>query len=90
MKINILISLILFCNLSFMFPQNKRHNKNDKLDQQVYGYVINNNKIYLVTDNGFLSVYKNNKTNKQWEDYYGEIYHDSTIINPNTLIGINI
>jgi len=87
MKIKFLISLVLFCSSIFMFAQNKKYIKKDKLDKQVYGYVINNNKIYLVTDNGFLNVFNNEKTNKQWEDYYREIYNDSTIVNPNKVIG---
>ncbi|HED07988.1 MAG TPA: hypothetical protein ENI57_07725 [Ignavibacteria bacterium] len=90
MRKKIILILILFFTTTLLIAQNKKNKKSDKLDKQVFGYVINNNRIYLVTDNGFLSVYKNNKTNKQWEDYYREIYNDSTIVNPNTIINTNL
>ena len=84
----ILLFIIIFSS-SLVLAQDIKNQSDKELNKNVYGYVINGNRIYLVTDNGFLSVYKNNKTNKQWEDYYKKIYDDSTIVNPNTVIETN-
>lgn len=85
----IIILLIIYSSSFFLLAQNKKNKKNEKLNEKVYGYVVNNNKMYLVTDNGFLNVYSNKITNKQWGDYYRKIYNDSTIVNPNTVIETN-
>ena len=90
MKKKILIIIVLIFSSSLLFAQNKKSNKRNKLNEQVYGYVTHNNQIYLVTDNGLLNVHQNENTNKQWQDYYREIYNDSTIINPNTVIEPNL
>jgi len=90
MKKAILLLLLVFFSISLVNAQQTKNKRAKTLNKKVYGYVTHNNQIYLVTDNGLLNIYQNESTNKQWQDYYREIYKDSTIINPNTVIEPNL
>ena len=55
------------------------------LNEQVLGYFLYGNNTYLVTPKGYIALNPSD-VNKQYEDYYRQVYKDSTIINPNFVV----
>ena len=51
-------------------------------EQMVHGIMTSSNGAYLVQDKGFIAIDETNL----YTEYYREIYNDSTLINPNTII----
>lgn len=52
------------------------------LNQRAVGMITSDEGTFLILENGYLRVMKNDP----YEDYYQKIYNDSTIVNPNTEI----
>jgi len=89
MKIFNIITLIVVNSTIILYAQNSRTSQSNYLNTRVYGYVIYDGHDYLATEKGFLPVNSNQNSNEKWQDYYRKIYGDSTIVNPNTIIGEN-
>jgi len=88
MKIfNIIILIIMSSSTISLFGQNNDKSQNDFMNTRVYGYVVYNNQNYLATEQGYFPVDTNQNINDRWRDYYRKIYGDSTLSNPNTIIG---
>ena len=87
MKIfNIIILIITTITIS-VYAQNGRIINSEELNTPVLGYVIHNGQTFIATGKGFVPIGKNQDINNSWQDYYRKIYNDSTIVNPNTVIG---
>ena len=80
MKKILILLLIVFSSASL--AQEAR--KTEDLKCKVFGLVLNGNSYYLYTENGLVKI--NNWEDDPWEKYYQEIYNDSTIVSPNTII----
>lgn len=78
-----LFLLLFTMAVSTMFAQKK----DTALNEKVLGVVINGGAYYLNTSNGLIKI--NSRENDPYEEYYREIYNDSTIINPNTELKFN-
>ncbi|MBU1100851.1 MAG: hypothetical protein KKA84_10660 [Bacteroidetes bacterium] len=55
------------------------------LNETVIGVILYGNDTYLVTPRGYINVAEDD-INKQSENYYRQVYGDSTIVNPNLII----
>jgi len=71
-----ILLLLLFIS-SQLFSQEIKN-----LDQSVVGMVTSNEGTFLILENGYLQISRNDS----YIDYYRKIYKDSTIVNPNTEI----
>ncbi len=87
MKTFNIIILIIVSSTIVLYGQNNNVSSNNYLNSRVYGYVVYDGQDYLATEQGFLPVDTNQNINDKWRDYYRKIYGDSTLSNPNTIIG---
>lgn len=77
-----ILTILLLSSIYPIFAQ--RIGVND-LDETVLGIILYGNATYLVTPKGYLNVVEED-INTKYENYYREIYGDSTIVNPNRVI----
>lgn len=52
----------------------------------INGVIQYGNSVYLVSDDGYFII----ESSDPYEEYYRKIYNDSTIVNPNTVLGKNL
>ena len=87
-KFNTIILIVVVSTIT-LYGQNSGTQQSNYLNTRVYGYAIYKGQDYLATERGFLPVNSNRNNNEKWQDYYRRVYGDSTIVNPNTIIGEN-
>lgn len=85
-KLIILISIIIILANTANAQSVNILNK-EELNTHVLGYAVHNGQTFIATEKGFIPLYKHQNENDSWQDYYRKIYNDSTIVNPNTVIG---
>ncbi len=78
--------MLYILTINLLGQTNRTIRKND-LNTKVYGYVISESGEYISTAKGLLLINNTKDSTDKWQKYYREVYGDSTIINPNTVIG---
>ena len=76
---------ILIISILFLF-QIIAQNEGIDPDLPISGVINSIDGIYLIYNDGYIQV----EQNDAYEEYYRKIYNDSTIVNPNTIIGGNL
>ena len=77
------ITILFICMFVVSSGIHAQEKNKEILNERVSGIIESNNVFYLVTDKGLLKI---NSSKDPYEEYYRQVYDDSTITNPNTVI----